>query len=177
MDKKQPTQILPHFKYNPNAYELEGTLYKGDGQVCQCCGKPAQYFTPWMYYAEDKDCICVNCIADGTAAHKFDGDFIDWAEHVDDPTKKDELMHRTPGYDSWQGEHWLACCDDYCAFIGQVGCEELDKLKISDSVIEECADAVGFSIDRKDIQKKGSLVGYLFQCLHCGHYRLWVDCD
>ena len=23
----------------------------------------------------------------------------------------------------------------------------------------------------------GSVQGYLFRCLHCGKYRLWVDCD
>lgn len=25
--------------------------------------------------------------------------------------------------------------------------------------------------------KDGSLCGYLFKCLHCGKYHLWVDAD
>lgn len=178
MDKNKSNVVLPQFKYNPNIYLLnDGYLNQEKINTCKCCGRQTKAWTEWMYSREDIDCICVNCIADGTAAHKFDGDFVDCAEHVSDPSKKDELMHRTPGYSSWQGEHWLVCCDDYCAFLGQVGCAELDELKISDSVIQECAELVGFDIDRKDIQKTGSLIGYLFQCLHCGQYRLWVDCD
>lgn len=38
--------------------------------------------------------------------------------------------------------------------------------------------------DRKQIEdvreylvKDGSLCGYLFRCLHCGKYHLWVDAD
>ena len=28
-----------------------------------------------------------------------------------------------------------------------------------------------------DLTKDGSIVGYLFQCLHCGKYLLHIDCD
>ena len=27
------------------------------------------------------------------------------------------------------------------------------------------------------MQNGGGLQGYLFQCLHCGKYLLWMDCD
>lgn len=171
------TTTLPHFNYNPNAYE-DKNYFSTEENICKCCGKKTSLWTQWMYSAHDIDCICVHCIADGSAAKKFDGDFIDYAEPgVSDPTKNDELMHRTPGYDSWQGEHWLTCCDDYCAFIGHVGCKELNKLNIPDDVIKECEEKNGFEIRREDISKNGSLVGYLFQCLHCKKYHLWVDFD
>jgi uncharacterized protein CbrC (UPF0167 family) len=41
------------------------------------------------------------------------------------------------------------------------------------------AAAEKFSVDdvKEYLEKEGSLVGYLFQCLHCGKYRIWVDAD
>lgn len=54
---------------------------------------------------------------------------------VSDPQKTEELFKRTPGYASWQGEYWLACCNDYCAFIGDVGTEELERMGIADEVL------------------------------------------
>lgn len=43
---------------------------------------------------------------------------------------------RTPGYCSWQGEYWLACCDDYCEYLGDVGYEELKEMNL-EYLIEE----------------------------------------
>ena len=84
------------------------------------------------YSAEDIDCICLSCIHDGSAAEKFGAEFVQFAEEVSDPEKRDELFRRTPGYMSWQGENWLACCDDYCAYLGTVGIRELEELGIKD---------------------------------------------
>jgi uncharacterized protein CbrC (UPF0167 family) len=125
------------------------------------------------------DCLCLECIANGTAAEKFDGIFIQRAEKnkVDDPAKIDELFKRTPGYVSWQGEHWLACCNDFCAFIGDVGTKELEELGIADDVFEEYDALDEYEDAREYLEKAGSMAGYLFQCLHCGKYHLWVDTD
>lgn len=48
-----------------------------------------------------------------------------------------ELFHRTPGYISWQGEYWLACCDDYCAYIETVGTKELEEMGIANEVFAD----------------------------------------
>lgn len=37
----------------------------------------------------------------------------------------DEMFCRTLPYESWQSEHWLAYCDDFCVYIGDVGTREL----------------------------------------------------
>ena len=50
--------------------------------------------------------------------------------------KIDELFKRTPGYVSWQGEKWLACCDDYCEYLGDVGYDELKGMNL-EHIIEE----------------------------------------
>jgi uncharacterized protein CbrC (UPF0167 family) len=30
---------------------------------------------------------------------------------------------------------------------------------------------------REYLERNGDVGGYLFRCLHCGKYRLWVDAD
>ena len=110
---------LPKFKYHPNLYHTGIVSY--GSKVCNCCGKTVEaYIDTPMYSVEDTDCICFECIADGSAAAKFDGTFIQSADHVDNPEAREELFHRTPGYMSWQGENWKACCNDYCAYMGEV---------------------------------------------------------
>lgn len=123
------------FKYHPNIYEDDVLVHKSG--ICQCCGKQISEYIEHIYSAEDVDCICLQCVSDGTAAQKFDAEFVSWAEPVSDPEKSDELFHRTPGYLGWQDENWLACCDDYCQYLGRVGIDELNDLGIKDEVLQE----------------------------------------
>ncbi|MCI8422221.1 MAG: CbrC family protein [Lawsonibacter sp.] len=165
----------PMFKYHPNLYNSEMVTFQ-EG-VCQCCGKPVDAYIQNMYCVEDVDCICLDCVASGDASEKFDGDFVQFAEPVSDPAKTEELFCRTPGYISWQGEYWLACCDDYCAFLGDVGTRELEELGIADEVFAEYDARDEYEDARLYLEKGGSMAGYLFRCLHCGKYHLWVDTD
>lgn len=165
------------FKYHPNFYSL-GLLTEEAG-VCDCCGKQVSEYYPRIYSAEEVECICLSCIASGKAAEKFDGSFIQDAEcdKVDGQEKIDELMLRTPGYESWQGEYWLACCGDFCAYLGDVGTKELEEMGIADEVFAEYDSLGEYPDARTYLVKKGSMSGYLFRCLHCGKYHLWVDAD
>lgn len=129
-----------NFKYFPNIYE-DDALIHAEG-VCQCCGKNVYEYIDTLYSKDDVDCICLQCVSDGSAAAKFHGDFIEDADPVSDPAKRDELFHRTPGYLSWQGEYWLACCDDYCKYIGYAGIEELEKLGCKEEVLKEYVERV-----------------------------------
>ena len=164
------------FKYHPNIYTDE-ILVHGEG-VCQCCGRTVSEYVESVYTSADVDCICLSCIHDGSAAAKFNAEFVQYAEPVSDPQKRDELFKRTPGYMSWQGENWLACCDDYCAYLGPVGIEELEKLGIKDEVLKDYAEQVpSYPLDvvNEYLRRDGDLTGYLFRCLHCGKYRMYVD--
>ena len=164
------------FRYHPNLYSDE-ILVHGEG-VCNCCGKPVSEYIDQVYSSEDVDCICLSCIHDGTAAEKFDAEFVQYAEKISDPEKRDELFKRTPGYMAWQGEYWLACCDDYCAYLGPVGISELDELGIREEVLRDYAEQVpSYPLDvvNEYLSKDGDMTGYLFRCLHCGKYRLYVD--
>jgi uncharacterized protein CbrC (UPF0167 family) len=172
--------MLPVFRYHPNCAE-NGAFTKAEPDkpaICQCCGNQTEYYYGAMIYAvENVDCLCPECIASGAAAEKFDGTFIQDAEEISGGTEKtDELFKRTPGLVTWQGEHWLAHCDDYCAFIAYVGTKELDEMGIAEEVFADYAEMNEYDV-RKYLEKDGSMVGYLFRCLHCGKYRLWVDAD
>ena len=174
--------MLPKFKYHPNCFE-NGTFTKADPKrpmICECCGKQTEYYYNTMYSAKGVNCLCPECIASGAAAKKFDGDFIQDAEPITNGEEKtEELFKRTPGLISWQGENWLAHCDDYCAFIDYVGAKELEEMGIAEEVFADYA-AMG-ECDLDDVQscmmKDGDMTGYLFRCLHCGKYRLWVDAN
>ncbi|MBR6383285.1 MAG: CbrC family protein [Lachnospiraceae bacterium] len=164
---------LPKFKYHPNLYNLGIVKFKNG--ICNCCGKITNAYIQNMYTSEEIDCICLKCVSNGEASKKFDGEFVQDAEKISDKDKIDELFRRTPGYISWQGEHWLACCDDYCEYIGTVGISELNEMNISEEVFKEF-DNSGLSSDFcESLKKDGSPCGYLFRCLHCGKYRIWID--
>ena len=97
---------------------------------------------------------------------------------ISDLQKTKLLFEQTPGYYSWQWEYWLACCDDFCEFIWDVGINELDELGITDEVITEYYEK--FKLEdpvflKENLTAKGSVEGYLFKCKHCKKYHLYVD--
>lgn len=164
------------FRYHPNLYE-DDILIKGEG-VCQCCGKTVHEYIENVYSPEDIDCICLECVYSGEAAKKFKATFVEDAEHVSNPAKRNELFCCTPGYSAWQGEYWLACCDDYCQYLRRVGMKELEEMGIKEKVLEEYAshdDGYPLEVLEDCLYKDGDMSGYLFKCSHCGKYRLYVD--
>lgn len=171
------------FKYHPNVWEIGVFSKSVNGEIvtCQCCDGKTEYYLEKMYCKEDIECVCPECVASGKAAEKFNGTFIQDAEidKVDSVEKIDELMKRTPGYISWQGEYWLACCNDFCQYIGEVGIDDLKKMGIAEQVISdyEKDNPYNYYEDCMEYLGNGIMQGYLFQCLHCGKYRLWVDAD
>ena len=166
------------FKYHPNIYEDDILVH--ENCVCQCCGKQVDEYIEHIYSSEDVECICLYCVNDGTAAKKYDAEFVADADPVSDPEKTDELFHRTPGYLAWQDDYWIACCDDYCQYLGRVGIAELNDMGIKDEVLEEYAqrdDAYPLEDVEEYMYKDGDMSGYLFQCIHCRKYHLWVDAN
>ena len=177
--KRERLKDLPKFRYHPDPIGT-GAFEEGEEKTCPCCGKKRTvYYSITPYCVEDVENICPTCIANGEAARKYEATFIQGAEWEGEPDKEkeEELFCRTPGYISWQGEYWLSCCDDYCAYLGTVGTKELKAMDIADEVFEEYAARDEFEDVEEYLVKDGSLCGYLFRCLHCGKYHLWVDAD
>lgn len=177
--RKERLKDLPFFKYHPDPLET-GSFEEGEEKICPCCGNKSKvYYSSFPYCSEHVEYICPTCISNGEAARKFDADFVQNAEWhgAPDKEKDDELFRRTPGYMSWQGEYWLSCCDDYCAYMGTVGTRELKAMNIADEVIAEYVQRGAFEDIGEYLVKDGPMCGYLFKCLHCGKYHLWVDAD
>lgn len=178
---------LPKFKYSPNAYDLD--LFETIEGTCSACNEQRQLkYTSSFYSVEEPDYICPWCIANGKAAEKYDGEFNDYCgiEGVSPdpgngaPGIKKELLHeitnKTPSYTSWQQEAWLCHCDEPCAFLGYADTKTIEPILAE---LEDDIENNGYDPEfiRKHLSKDESLVGYLFQCLHCGQHRLHVDCD
>lgn len=186
---------LPTFRYHPQPLET-GAFKQDQSVVCDCCQQqtPVYYSSPF-YSARDHEFFCPWCIANGSAAQTFSGCFQDEAsiegveaEYDDEgefcgikshrsPEKVEELTKRTPGYHGWQQEFWLAHCDDFCAFIGYVGWEEIkEQLDAFADLAGDCEN-FGMSYDtlEKYLRNNGDCQGYLFRCLNCGKLRLWAD--
>lgn len=180
-DENELLKELPKFKYHPNPIETKVFTVSKQPVVCDCCGKSTTIYYDYPFFSEEEvEYLCPECISTGDAAKKYDGSFQDdcSVDEVSDPSKLDELIHRTPGYNGWQQEYWRAHCDDYCAFVGYVGSKELDEMGLIDEVVDDPM----WGDDEVDIIKNilvndGSAQGYLFRCLHCGKHLLWFDFD
>lgn len=170
---------LPKFKYSPNTYEID-IFEKEEGTCSVCNEKRAMKYTSSFYSVEDPEYICPWCIADGKAAEKYEGEFNDYEGIENAESIAKELLlqvsERTPSYVSWQQEVWLTHCNEPCAFIGYADTKTIETL------MEELNDDIennGYDPEfiKSSLTKDGSLVGYLFQCVHCNQHRLHVDCD
>ena len=172
---------IPTFKYHPNPLITRAFEESKEGVVCDCCKKLTHiYYQGPFYSIENVDCLCPTCISNGDAAKKFNGSFQDnfsIEEGVEDLDRIDELIHRTPGYCGWQQEFWRVHCNDFCAYLGYVGALELKALGILEEVLEDPI----WDDEHKDMIQEsvngGHLQCYLFQCLHCGKYLVWMDFD
>lgn len=166
------------FRYSVNAYE-NGIVERGEC-VCECCGRKAEYtYRGSMYCPGPAVIVCVDCLAGGEAARKFDATFVRSGNTraVRDPERIDELFHRTPGYPSRRGAYFPACCGDFCTYIGKADAEKLEETGIADEVFEDYARRGGDPHVRKALTAAGSTAGYLFRCIHCGKYHLHVDSE
>ncbi len=167
----------PEFKYMPDPLAA-GVFKRGKKVECDCCGKKTGvYYDGGVYCEEEVLYLCPYCIESGLAAEEFDAEFQqDTCNDKGVPVEnREELMRRTPGYDSWQGSNWPAHCRDYCAFIAYVGWAELEALGIA-ATVENVSD-MDIEHLRAHMENKGHLQGYLFRCLQCGKYCLQADCD
>ena len=181
-EKKQRTELsqsLPHFIYHPDPLST-GAFVEGEAKLCPSCGKESNVYYDLIPYCIDNiENLCPFCIANGLAAEKFDAEFVqdaEWSGQTN-PEKDKLLFCQTPGYSSWQGENWLSCCQDYCAYLGRVGTKELKEMGIAEQVLADYEERGEYQDIEEYLVKDGSLCGYLFRCLHCQKYQIWVDAD
>ncbi|PJJ63810.1 CbrC family protein [Compostimonas suwonensis] len=177
----------PYFRFSPNAYEL-GIFERVAGK-CDVCGVQRELkYASSFYSREDPAYICAWCVADGSAARVFDGEFSDYlgiegVSHDEgepstvDAADAEEVATRTPSYPSWQQEEWRAHCGRPCAFLGFIGADELSQYLGEPDFADDVDGGLGWSPEllRTALSREGDLAGYLFQCVECGAHRLHVD--
>ena len=175
----------PAFFYSPNAYALG--IIEQRPITCQCCGEARDFqYMGNLYCTADIDTLCPWCIADGSAAEKYEGSFVADFEGITPgpsglgPPMSEASMAQvschTPGYASWQNDFWLGHCEDACIFLGYVGSKELAPIwpEVRDDAV---ASGWGEENIQHHMHKDGDMTGYLFQCQHCGKHRLHVDAN
>jgi uncharacterized protein CbrC (UPF0167 family) len=175
---------LPTFRYHPDPL-ASGSIVTSD-KKCRCCRKARGFIYAGPVYADDdlEEALCPWCIADGSAARKFDATFFD-AEAVSDEVPEaamNEICERTPGYDSWQGGHWPACCGDAARYLFPVGYPELQgphrewQGSVLNHIIYNMSISGGAATRLlQSLHRDQGPTAYLFECASCGRHHVHVD--
>ncbi|MET8674991.1 CbrC family protein [Streptomyces albidoflavus] len=119
---------LPYFRHHPDPVAT-GSV-RASTRACACCGQARGWiYTATFYSAQEIDGpFCTWCIADGSAADRFTGEFAD-SYGLDGISRAvlHEVTRRTPGFSAWQDPHWLVHCRDAAAFLGEADYPELAR--------------------------------------------------
>jgi uncharacterized protein CbrC (UPF0167 family) len=178
------TEPLPAFPYHPDPLGT-GSVVESDAR-CLACDQARGYIYTGPVHARQPEldgALCPWCIADGTAATRFDAHFVDVGWGVPDAVPRsvtEAIAARTPGFIAWQGERWLYHCGDGAAFLGLVGRRELEAYPDALEMLRQEAIENGFSQDDvaehlAGLRKDGDATAYLFQCRHCGSHLAYSD--
>lgn len=172
---------LPHFTYHPDPIAT-GSI-KPSAEACVCCGQSRGFVYDASFYTTQdvRGPFCPWCIADGSAATRFEGSFNDTyslaSVNVPDAVLQ-EVEYRTPGYASWQQEVWLAHCGDACEFHGDAPASELQALQgeTLDEVLQEnMLEPELWQHIVKGYVPGGNPCVFKFVCRHCGARLYGVD--
>ncbi|MCS0605693.1 CbrC family protein [Streptomyces sp. LP11] len=171
---------LPAFRYHPDP--LASGAIRESAETCVCCNRAMEWICTATFYTaqEVSGRFCPWCIADGSAAEQFAGEFMD-SYGLDGVSEEilHEVTRRTPGFHAWQDPHWLVHCHDAAAFIGEVGYSEL-------AAHPEALDQL-----RQDLRMDGwrdpaqleqflthlgeGATAMLFRCTTCGTHLTYAD--
>lgn len=178
---------IPEFRYHPDPLKT-GSVAASDA-ACRCCEQARGYIYCGPVYAEEEleEEICPWCIADGSAAARFDTVFVD-PEGIGDcgrweavsPTVAAEVSERTPGFSGWQQERWWTHCGDAAEFLGPAGRAELESrwpdaisaIRLESELDDQEWDRFFAALDRTH-----GPTAYVFRCRVCGQFGGYSDYD
>ncbi len=175
---------LPEFPYHPDPLTT-GVVERSD-ETCRSCGRVRGFIYTGPVFAVEElhDSLCPWCIADGSAAARFEAIFTDDSGAPEDvPAEVVEVVTtRTPGFTGWQQEHWLYHCGDGAAFRGAAGWPELQSHPTALDALREENSGHGWSPEQVEenlraLDKGGPPTAYLFTCRHCGTDLAYSDFD
>lgn len=172
---------LPHFTYHPDP--IRSGAVRAGGEICVSCGRSRGfvYIGPIYSLHDVIDAVCPWCIADGSAAAKLDISFADATplqmEGVP-PQIVDEVHRRTPSFESWEQERWLAHCNDACEFHGDATQGDLLALQHEekmDFLVEYRLSEPQWRHLVAHYVPRGDPSIYKFVCRHCRTMLLGMD--
>lgn len=167
---------LPAFEYFFDPYGHHAFIQ--EDMLCDCCSAVSSYHHVALSNLDDGDevHICPACVADGSAAKKFDLVFNEIDEDVS-PAVRDIIEHKTPGISSWQQQSWEVHCKDACIYLGQADAQDLANASNSNKA--SWMDDFGRSVDDWEQFIEGrpneDFVVDKYQCRHCGETVLVYD--
>ncbi|WP_077801901.1 CbrC family protein [Streptomyces sp. JHA26] len=174
------TEPLPEFPYHPDPLAT-GSVAVSDA-ACACCGRARGYvYTGPVYAAGEPGRLCPWCIADGSAARRYEAHFT--ADVAGDEVTRDVLVavaERTLGFTAWQDGQWLVHCGDAAAFLGRAGVRELTGYPDALDSLRQDIDAWGWPDDQVDdflgsLDSGGQPTAYLFRCRTCAAHLAYAD--
>jgi len=178
------SEQLPEFPYHPDPVAT-GCVEKSDATCLSCEQARGLIYTGPVYAVEELvDCLCPWCIADGSAAARFNAAFTDHLPVYGNVSEAvvAAVTTRTPGFGGWQQEHWAYHCADGAAFLGRAGWPELQRRPDALEALRREHDGLGWTPELveeylTELDKDGSPCAYLFRCRHCGTHLAYSDCD
>jgi uncharacterized protein len=178
---------LPRFTYHPDPLDT-GSIVSSDA-ACRACGRARGFIYVGASNADEDlaGAICPWCIADGSAATRFDAEFIEAAgigdygswDSVPDPVIA-EVSRRTPGFIGWQQERCWTHCGDAAEYLGRAGRSEL--VGRWPEAIDAIRKEIGFEGEEWDdyfaaLDVNRSPTAYVFRCRHCRAFGGYSDFD
>lgn len=175
---------LPTFRYHPDPV--------GSGSVvvspkkCKCCKRVRGFIYAGPTYAEKDldESLCPWCIADGSAAAKFDATFVDATAFAADAPAAvvQEIAELTPGFNAWQQEQWPSCCGEPAAFVMPAGIAEIRArfYQLEGSLMMHIVHAMGISGGAarqmlESLRRDQSPTVFVFKCRRCDTQPFYVD--
>lgn len=173
------TEALPGFPYHPDPLGTGSVVASDAG--CVCCGgrRGYVYAGPVYAVADLARKLCPWCLADGSAAERYEAQFTEIDGRVP-PEVLRAVAERTPGFVGWQQERWLVHCGDAAVFLGRVGAAALAQ---HPDAVEHLradlgwggADEPGFGRFLSALDADGQPTGYLFRCRVCAGHLAYAD--
>ena len=162
---------LPQFRHYPGA-EADG-LFAQSEEVCDACERARGWIADCVVYTAlaDEVFVCPWCIADGTAATRFEGTFNEVEATVPEDLRA-IVEQRTPGIESWQDWDWPGHCGEPAIYLGQPRAGQMPPEAVA------FLRAQGMAQDLIDtLDPEASATGYLFQCARCSQLLVRWDAD
>lgn len=134
-----------------------------------------------IYCTSDVDEVCPWCIHDGSAAAKWDASFNDTYSYPDTVPQSivKTVAERTPGFVTWQGNHWLFSERDALVFIEEVEGTKLVKEGNAGKIAATMAALAEWWLTDDsnilDVTQAGQPAVYLFHDRSTGGYSAYAD--